>query len=278
MRSLVCAIALALVLPTTSTAQKIRGAVVEDSTGWPISGAKIELLSADAAIIATSFSAVTGWFEVYPESAGQFLVRASHPAYRGTDTLLVDIRSQEIITVVLQLSGGPIPLEPVVVKALDRLSRYRERARRGAFGHFITRADIDKRGGYNLSHVLRFTPEVRIERVRDGPFTSEGVFMRSFGDLCVPAIYLDGIPVPTGRVFDINDLISAEAVEGIEVYRDAQTAPLEFRLPVFPESDMSCGVIVVWSRPLPRARFTVTGMLFGALLVGGSLLLPSFFK
>lgn len=278
MRSLICALGLAVLLPTIAAAQMIRGVVVEDSTDRPISDVKVELLAADSTVLATSFSSVIGWFELVPQSAGQFLVRASHPAYRIDDTLAVDVRPQEIITVVLRLSGGPIPLDPLIVKALDRLSGYRERARRAAFGRFITRADIDKYGAYSLSHALRFTPEIRIERVRDGPFTTQGVFMRSFGDLCVPAVYLDGIPIPTGRVFDIDDLISAEAVEGIEVYRSAQTAPMEFRLSPFPETDMMCGVVVVWSRPLPRARFTLTGLFVGVLLVGGSILFPRLFQ
>lgn len=274
MRFFIRGLALAVLLPTTTVAQQIRGVVVEDSTFRPISDVKLELLANDATVRATSFSAATGWFELSVAGGGPFLLRASHPAYTTIDTMAVAFTGEEVITVVLRLSGGPIPLEPLLVKVAprDRLSGYRERVNRGAFGHFITRADIDKRGGYSLSHIMRFTPEVRIERVRDGPFTSDGVFMRSFGDLCVPAVYLDGVPVPTGRVFDINDLLNLEEVEGIEVYRSSLSAPMEFRLPAF-GADMSCGVIAVWSRPSSREPLKPKQALFAGLLVGASLLL-----
>ena len=275
MRFLICGLVVIVLMPAATGAQKIRGAVVEDGTGRPISVAKIELLAPDTTLLATAISSATGWFELTPQSAGQFLVRASHTAYRSTVTIAVDFRTQEIMTVVLRLSGGPIPLEPLVVNAtaLDRLSGYRERARRGAFGRFITRADIDKLGGYNLAHVLRFTPEVHIERLQSGPFTTEGVFMRSFGGSCVPAVYLDGLPVPTDGVLDINSLISAEAIEGIEVYRSSLSAPMELRSLSAAAIDLSgCGVIAVWSLPLPGARLTAKRVAFAGLLVGLTIL------
>jgi hypothetical protein len=148
----------------------------------------------------------------------------------------------------------------------------------GAFGRFITRADIDKYGGYNLSHVLRVTPEVHIERVRDGVFTSEGVFMRSFGDLCIPVVYLDGVPVAAAGVLDINDVINPEAVEGIEVYRSMLSAPMELRSPAFTPSNMTCGVIAVWSRPSPRTGVPGKGILFAAFLIGSSYLMKQLLR
>lgn len=279
MRSIIRGLALALLLPALAAAQQVRGVVVEDSTFRPIADVRIELIGADGTVRATTFSAGTGWFELPSTSGGQFLVRASHQAYTVVDSLTVEFAAQEAITIVLRLSGGPIPIAPVVVKVAPRdlLSGYRERARKGAFGRFITRADIDKLGGYNLSHVLRFTPEVRIERVRNGPFTSDGVFMRSFGELCMPAVYLDGVAVPPGQIIDINDLLSAEEVEGIEVYRSALSAPMEFRLPAF-GADMSCGVIVVWSRRTSRAPLTLKRIFFSGLLVGASLVMTQLLK
>jgi hypothetical protein len=280
MQSLICGLAFTLLLPTISAAQKIRGVVVEDSTGLPIADVKIELLTADTSVLVMSLSRATGWFELLPQSQGQFLLRASHPAYRGISTLAVDFRAAEIITVVLRLSGGPIPLAPVIARAsaVDRASGFRQRMKAGAYGRFITRADIDKSGSYNLSHVLRFTPEVRIERVRDGPFTNEGVFMRSFGDLCAPAVYLDGVPVAIGRVFDINDLLSPESVEGIEVYRSMLSAPMELRLPAFTPSDMTCGVIAVWSRSVPGGGVPLKGLLLSGFLIGTTMLMKQLLR
>ncbi|MEX2281124.1 MAG: carboxypeptidase regulatory-like domain-containing protein [Gemmatimonadota bacterium] len=274
MRSLIRGLGLAVLLPTMSAAQQIRGVVVDDSTGQPILGVRIELLAGHTTVRATTFSAAAGWFELFPQIGGQFLVRASHAAYRGVGTLAVALGPQEIITVVVRLSGGPIPLEPLVVKATarDGLSGYRERARRGAFGRFITRADIDKNGAYSLAHALRFAPEVSLARVFDGVFTTDGIFMRSFGGMCVPGIYLNGLAMPVDRGFDINDLINVDEIEGIEVYRNSLSVPMEFvRLSDPP--GLWCGVIAVWSRPLPRAPVTLKRLGFAGLLVGVPILL-----
>jgi hypothetical protein len=102
--------------------------------------------------------------------------------------------------------------------------------------------------------------------------------MRSFGDSCVPAVFLDGIHMPAG--FDINGLISPEEIEGIEVYRNALTAPVEFRLPALSAPDLSsvCGVIAVWSRQLPRRRFTTKALVFAGVVAGASALLANWFR
>jgi hypothetical protein len=260
---------LALFLPAIAGAQQIQGVVVEDSTKRPITEVKIELLAADGTVRDSTLSTRTGWFELNARSGGEFMLRASHPAYTSVATVAVTVDTVRPLTVVLRLSGGPIPLEPVIAKGISRDPRnaYRERARHGAFGRFITRADIDRIGGYTISHILRMTPEVRIERVMDGAFASEGVFMRSFGDLCVPSVYLDGALVPTGFAISINDLLSAEEIEGIEVYRSSLTAPLEFRAPAFGTAAEQCGVIVLWSRQLPRLPLTLKRIFFTAVLV-----------
>jgi hypothetical protein len=279
MRSLIRSLVLAALLPAITAAQQIRGVVVDDSTGQPISGAAIELLAADTTVRATTSSNPTGWFELLPPGAGQFLLRASHAAYRGVGTLAVVLGPNEVLTVVLRLSGGPIPLDPVVARATarDGLGGYRERARRGAFGRFITRAEIDKNGAYSLAHALRFTPDVVIHRVRDGAFMTDGIFMRSFGGSCVPGIYLDGVAVPFDRGFDINDLINVDEVEGIEVYRNSLSVPMEFvRLNDPP--GVWCGVIAVWTRPLPRAPITPKRLVFATLLVGVPILFGRLFR
>jgi hypothetical protein len=280
MRFLIRSLGLALLLPTVGAAQQIRGVVVEDSSYLPIADVTVELITPDGRIRATSLSSGAGWFEMFVPGSGQFLLRATHQAYTRVDTLAIAVESNEIITVMFRLSGGPIPIAPLVVRGVmrDRLTGFRERASKGAFGRFITRADIDKLGGYDLAHVLRLTPEVRIETVRDGGFNSEGVFMRTFGDLCLPAVFLDGVAIPAGRAIDINSLLSAEAVEGVEVYRSAMSAPMEFRVPGFGAGDFFCGVIAVWSRPTARGQMTLKRAFFASMLVGASLLMTEILR
>jgi hypothetical protein len=279
MRSLIRGFGLAVLLPTIAAAQQVRGVVVEDSTFRPISDVRIEMVAADSTVLTSAFSTKTGWFKLHTRNGGRYVLRASHPAYNSIGVLAVEVGPQEDLTVVLRLNGGPIPIEPLVVKGVihDRMNGYRERLRRGAYGKFITRADIDKLGGYSISHMLRFTPEVRIERVRDGPFTSEGLFMKSFGDLCQPSVFLDGWQVSRDRVIDINDLVSLEAIEGIEVYRSTLTAPMEFRMPSF-GSDLECGVVALWTRVLPRPPLNIKQVLMAGFLVSSSVLVRKLFQ
>ena len=99
---------LALLLPSVTAAQQIRGVVVDDSTGQAVADAKIELIGSDTTVRVSTTSAATGWFELRPPSGGQFLLVASHAAYQSVGTLAVVLGPQEIITVVIRLKGGPL--------------------------------------------------------------------------------------------------------------------------------------------------------------------------
>lgn len=260
-----------LLAPAAVRAQQIRGVVVEDMTDTPIPGVTVELLAEDSTIRASAVTASTGWFQLPTGSAGRFLLRTSHPVFTAGALLEVVVQQREIVTIVLRMSGGAIPLEPLVVTARshDRLSGFRERAQRSGFGRYITREQIDERPAARPSDLLRMVPEVRIELVRDpsGVFTSNAVLMRSFGELCAPAIYLDGMPIPQDFGFDIDDLISTELIEGVEIYRSYVGAPLEFHLP-----QNTCGVIAFWSRtirgrPLSWKSFAIAGVLAGIMVL-----------
>src|SRR5688572_28453987 len=117
MRNVVCGLALVGLMPTMTGAQKIQGVVVVHGTGKDNSDGRVEILALDSTLLATSVSAATGWFELVPPNAGQFIVRASHVVYASVTTVAVDFRLNETLTLVLRLSGGAIRLEPVVVKA-----------------------------------------------------------------------------------------------------------------------------------------------------------------
>ncbi len=270
MRPPISGLVLTFLLPLTAAAQQIRGVVVEDSTGYAVSDVTIEVIDVDTVVRATTISSSVGWFELSPRGTGTFLLIATHPAYRVAGTLVVNVAADDIVTVVLRVSGGPIPLAPLIVRgrAVDRLSGFRERMRRNASGRFITRADLDKLGAHSPTHALRLAPEVRIERVRDGPFTSDGMFMRSYGSLCVPAVYLNGHFVPPGFVSEPDFLIGVGEIEGIEVYRSAISAPAEFRTPAFMAADFDCGVIALWGRPLPSSGFPAKGFLLSGVMAG----------
>lgn len=270
-RELIVALVVGGVLaPQIASAQQIRGVVVHDSTDQPIAGATIELITQDSTVRATAVSSAIGWFQLSLPSHGRFLLRASHVVYGGGGAVEVVVGERELVNVVLRMTGGAIPLEPlsVTARSVDPLAGFRQRAAHGGQGYYLHREDIEKHAGARVSDLLRRMPGVRFDLVRDrsGFFTSETLLMRSLGELCEPTIYLDGVPMPPEFGMDINDLISTEALAGVEVYTSHLTAPLDLHIP-----RNSCGVIAFWSRPTPGTRMTwkraaVAGMIAGLML------------
>jgi hypothetical protein len=256
--------------PFATHAQQIRGVVVEDSTDTPIRGVTIQLLAEDSALLSSVTAAETGWFEFTTQRAGRFFLRVTHEAYSPSGLLQVVVEDREIVNVVVRLSGGPIPLEPLFVTARsrDRLSGFRDRATRGGQGRYITRAQIDQRNAVRVRDVLFFVPEIRIEPVRDGGLVTERFLMRSLGELCAPTVYLDGLPVLTDDAFDIDALISPDAIEGVEIYSSHLTAPLELHVP-----RNTCGIVAFWTRQLPGRRMTWKRLLLGGAIGAAILLL-----
>jgi hypothetical protein len=264
-RSPALAVGLAIVLlPAAVHGQAVRGVVVADASHTPIPGMRVELLAGDSTVRASTMTGNAGWFQLSTGSAGRFFLRASHPEYTATGMLAVSVQEHEIVTVVVSVDISAIPLEPILVtsRSFDRLSGFRQRAAHGGLGRYILRADIERFVGARPSDLLRTVPGVRIESIRDrSGFSSDVVLMRSPGELCAPTLYVDGMRVIHGAGFDIDDLITTETVEGVEIYSSHATAPLEFHVP-----RDACGVIAFWSRPAPPGRLTWKRAGVGALL------------
>jgi hypothetical protein len=56
-------------------------------------------------------------------------------------------------------------------------------------------------------------------------------------------VYLDGTPVLVNREVSINELITPDQVQAIEIFRGPSETPAQWR-----DSNSACGVILIWSR------------------------------
>ena len=104
------------------------------------------------------------------------------------------------------------------------------------FGRFITRDEIEARGGIHFVDLMRAAPGVLIQNARGRPevrFTRNG--MRD----CPPQYWVDGIPIEHGSA----DEFYPDNLEAIELYSGPATTP-----PQFSTRTMSCGTIVIWTR------------------------------
>jgi hypothetical protein len=232
-----------LLLPVGAQSQTIHGLVVEDSTRVPIVGAVVEVVGIDAQVVATTQSDSTGAFLLRPGRSGNLVVRLTHPSYVAVDSVTLTVRTDEMIAVELRMGRSALPLEPVVVTTRrdPRLAGFYERLERGSgFGQFLTREEIKLRPGAQGTDLLREMRGIEIVPVGGGPVKL--ITMRGGAGRCQPTIYIDGMRVRQFAESGVDVFLTANTLEGVEVYTSPAGTPGE----LWPEG--SCGVVAFWTR------------------------------
>jgi hypothetical protein len=138
-------------------------------------------------------------------------------------------------------------LDTVKVSAERQMDRHRsgftDRRRTGA-GTYLTAADIARRNVRVLSDVFKTVRGVTVER---DSIRMRGMFdevQMPTGGRCVPAFYIDGMLFPDIGSGDLDDMLHAEEVIGIEVYT-AVSLPPQFSRGLH---GGGCGAIVIWTK------------------------------
>lgn len=236
-------VALVLLFAASSAAQQSVGAIagtVKDSAGAPVVNAEIRATGTGR----FARSDTSGAFRLGGLPVGvvelKFRRLGFEPKAR-TDT--VTVGAEKLVAMVLV----PVPQELAAlvveseVRARELLWQFYHRKEQG-YGHFITRAEIEKRRPSYMSDMMRLIPGTVLLPARIGG-TATLRFARSSmpGHDCPPQYFVDGIMV---RDFNIDDINPVD-VEGIEIYAGAATIPPEFKSRA---GTSICGVIVIWSR------------------------------
>lgn len=245
--------------------QAIAGTVVEDSTKVPIAGASVTVLLAQGGTLGAARADTLGHFRIPLDSAGQFRLRVEQPGYRTVTSDTISVDDEEVLTVELRLARAAIPLAPLVVTArMDRrISAFYDRVHKGGFGHFLTREEIERRRGQRPTELIRFMPGVRIISAAPcrGCVTENVVYLRGAGpggsNECVPTVLIDGMEVKQDAVSPLNGMLMSEELEGVEVYSEPGTAPVDF-----PGMRSQCGVVAFWTRPA-TGKFSLKKLLIG---------------
>jgi hypothetical protein len=210
------------------------GGTVNSHLGSPVEHAGIVL---NGRLVA--YSTKEGRFLVEGVEGGINLLEVRRIGFRPSRIELQIPEDAEEIDVPVTLAAIPIQLEEIVVDAEHTvfasgfLKEFYERRQQG-FGHFFTRWEIEERDPRGVTDLLRFVPGVRI--TQSGQFKKTVAISRGTcsGDL---EVYLDGV-----RVFpeDIDYLVRASDLQGVEVYRGIAGTPLQY-------SSSRCGVILMWT-------------------------------
>ena len=168
----------------------------------------------------------------------------------------IEVFGGESLHIKLPLSTNPVTLGTVEVRAdsarmTPMMKGFQARRARGD-GTFFTREEIVAMQPRQVTDVLRRVVGLRIESYGNGGIVQLGRNNGGMGmRICPVVFYINGTPFPVAENSSINTYISAEEVEGVEVYSGAARIPQQFNSGMY---NTRCGVIAIWTRSGPEVR------------------------
>jgi hypothetical protein len=231
-------------------AQVIQGIVVEAAADPApagmasparVAGAIVELLTHGRGDGPGTTTDSLGRFALRVPGAGRYGLRVSHPGHHPYQADSVEVGRGETVSVEVRLGRNVIPLEPLVVTARipADITGFHRRRSGGGLGTYITREEIGARAPGRTTELLRGLPGVTINFERWG--VGPTVEMRGGFGTCEPAIFVDGVLAPQYRGSRLDDFLTPDKIEGVEVYTSFSAAPAQYLAG-------SCGVILFWTR------------------------------
>lgn len=208
---------------------------VRDSAGLPVEGVRISVFGRTG----HGETDEGGRYRIRGLSAGRADLELQRLGFQRR-TLTFVLSPGEVSDTTIVLARAVQTVEPAIVsRPGDRARRFAEFERRrvGAFGHFITRRDIERRYAVHFTDLLRLAPGVRIVT------TAGRTGVRLRGATCPPHVWVDGTP-SSAIEFDL-DAVPLQTVEGVEIYSGPASVPAEL---MAGRARGRCGVIVVWTR------------------------------
>lgn len=218
---------------------RILGQVVEMESGKALEGAEVSLGQSGGTRITDN----RGRFEFESVPAGPQAVSVTTLG-RAALTDTVEVGAGQTLEMEIRLAIQPVDVDPMVITAtprdpyLEDMGFYHRRDQ-GYSGQFVNRQTIEERDPRTLGDLLAVTPGVRVQYGGAGGFEvrlRRAISFQAGSQAgCIPAVYLDDVPVDAGWISDIPP----GRVEGMEVFTGAN-APLRYNDP--------CGVILIWTR------------------------------
>jgi hypothetical protein len=241
----------AIATPFTIGAQPTTGAmhgrVVDKTSAEPVANAEITYVEGNVSVTTDSLGRFA--FAALPYGSLTFVIRAT--AYPATQ-FIVDLKPGQKFdrTIVMDsatvIVANSVPTLPAVaVNASKPVINRRlvdfERRRSNGSGQYLTRAEIERSGAYNLQAAVRGLRGIVYECGGGG-----GCFVRMARApmQCLPDYVVDERVNNTfGPSTPIRD------IEAIEVYTGPGDVAGEFA-----GANAGCGVIVIWTRSGPPRR------------------------
>jgi carboxypeptidase family protein/TonB-dependent receptor-like protein len=235
----------------TAAAQKpaVLFGVVTNLNGVRLSGVEMTIANTPLRVVTDD----SGQFIFEAPPTGRVHLAARRIGFRPADhgfKIDVGASKQEDF----ELEGLPDLLDSVHVigkMGIGRMAEFWNRRMIGV-GAFLTRDQIERRGAYRPSDLLRTVNGVRVSQdqssgrpvIQMGRTPIQAPIRKgspSLAAVCQVNYYLDGSWVAPGT-FHIDDL-SPTSIEAIEIYRGPAEIPPRFR-----QRETACGLIVIWTR------------------------------
>lgn len=260
--------------------QVVRGRLLDLTSNEPIPGGMLTLITEQGQAVVSVVAGEDGAYRLEAPGPGQYFIEASCFGYRTWIDGPIDLRAGDDWETEYHLGAIPFELDTVAVTItatvhtafLERVGFYERQ--KSDFGHFITRAEIERRAPARMTDLLRSIPGVRVVPGSGGLSRSSLSFRGSalsMGGACHPRVYVDGLIVilgdarvrgtniygfpeeeteveadPTERPeIALDDVVIPVDVEAVEVYRRAAEVPVHFG---GSSTVTQCGVIAIWTR------------------------------
>jgi hypothetical protein len=227
-----------LLLAAPAASQIIRGRVV-DASDAAVGGVRITLVDSLAATHREVVSNAGGEFFIVITAPGTYQLQASRLGYTITETPAVEIGDREVVEVEVRLDVEAVQLEPLTV-----VRRRRETRRERDLRQYYER--VEHYGDARLGSTI-YTRELLEEwdALSVGEAFRLYIRWRPYGRSCDPKVFLDGQP-RRGPFLEDLGFMSVSSIEGIELYAGGGPARSRFSDPD------GCGVVLLWTRPLPE--------------------------
>lgn len=213
--------------------------IVRDERGRPLSGAQVVVWGSAA----RGSTGSDGRFSFSELPSGTQSLEARHIGY-APRRVAVDLVSDSIVSATVTLDKRADVLGEVTIygkhsKRVSDLTGFLQRSK-GGFGHFLTRADIEKRHPFQFTDLFRMIPGFMV--VRDTGFGYRLVSTRGtgFGGKCQPSIYVDGMKIYDSG--DIDGILIPSEIAAVEAYAGPAGAPPQY-------TTGECGSILIWTGP-----------------------------
>ncbi len=211
--------------------------IVVDTAGVPMPGVEVTLLrdSVSTIVLRQTRSLADGTFYFENVARGVAYLRVRHLGYRISVTPLRTDTLFALRPVRITMSTAPLELASVHIDAKSSaMKEFDERRRKRGTGHFVDRAEIEKRRPAYASEILAYFPGSSLRQSSRG-----GNQSRVRG--CKPSIWLDGIQAYGA---ELDDVVRVGDIEGMEIYSSWSGVPAQFGN----RGDRSCGAILVWTK------------------------------